>query len=297
MNKIFLRPIVFCCSFIFLTSCASTRFNTKSDLIKGTTSTIIAKHEVSVGEWIAYIVSTSFTGDIKIIELGDHWDAIYSKLPVFKLGGWSHFTMNAFLRNSPKNVNVDFYNDCKDRIIKMAVAKTAWDTIREYHLLDLPIAGITYEQALKYIAYKQELTNSCGLKSRDKYRYECFLPTPEEFESIQTAMDSTNSLGCNLFNFKDALCADCPNGEKYKNHPIMSRTGEEPTSVWSYFPDKFGLYNFKGNVAEMTSVKGIAMGGSCTHYASEAFDGRKQEYVGSAAWLGFRVWYSKIPKS
>ena len=297
MYKIILLPIVCCFSILMLTSCASTRFNTKSDLIKGTTTFIIAKHEVSVGDWIAYIAATSFTEDDKIIKLGDHWNNIYSKLPVFKPGGWSHYTMNAFLRNSPKNVNVDFYNDCKERITKIAVAESAWDSIREYHLMDLPIAGITYEQAMMYIQYKQELTNSCGFNAKDKYRYECFLPTPEEFESIQTALDSTNSLGCNLFNYKNSLCPDCPNGEKFINNPIASRTGLEPTSVWGYFPDKFGLYNFKGNVAEMTSVKGIAAGGSCMHYASEAYAGRRLVYLGSADWLGFRVWYSRIPQS
>jgi hypothetical protein len=47
----------------------------------------------------------------------------------------------------------------------------------------------------------------------------------------------------------------------------------------------------------MTAIDGMAEGGSCMHYASEAFNGRRQTYLGSAAWLGLRVWYRKIPKS
>ena len=40
-------------------------------------------------------------------------------------------------------------------------------------------------------------------------------------------------------------------------------------------------------------MKGMAIGGSCMQYASEAFDGRRQAYSGSSPWLGFRVWCRK----
>jgi hypothetical protein len=54
--------------------------------------------------------------------------------------------------------------------------------------------GITYEQEEAVYWYKQYLSNLCGLKAKDQYRYECFLPTPEQFETVQTAMDSVNSM-------------------------------------------------------------------------------------------------------
>jgi hypothetical protein len=69
-----------------LTSCATTRFDTSSELIQGPDSNYIATYEVSVGDWIAYIVTTSFTADYKTIKLGDHLDKIQSKLPVLKPG-------------------------------------------------------------------------------------------------------------------------------------------------------------------------------------------------------------------
>jgi hypothetical protein len=236
-------------------------------------------------------VSTSIPEDNKPISLGDHYHRIHSKLPALAPGRWDNYTLNAFLRSSQENVSVDFYNDCKKHIFKIAVAKTAWDSIQKFQMMDLPIAGITYEQAMQYITYKQDVSNSCAVNAKDQYRYECFLPSPEEFDSLQTIMDSINYQGCNLFNYKNALCADCPNGKKLKKHPIFSRTGTEPTYVWSYFPDTFGLKNFKGNVAEMTSIKGISKGGSYMHFASEALNGRRHAYIGSAGWLGFRVWY------
>ncbi len=295
MNKIFLKSLLCCYSLLLMTSCVITRYDARRAMVQSTNVSYIATTEVSVGDWMVYMMATSFTEGKQPIKLGDHYDKISSKLPALEPGRWDHYTISAFLRKSEKNVVVYLYNDCRDPVQTVSVSEAAWDSIQKYKLMYLPIAGITYEQAMDYMAYKQEAVNSCDFKAKDTFRYECFLPTPEQFQIVQTKLDSTNSLGCNLFNYVNSLCADCPNGEKYLKNPVSSRTGKEPTSVLGYYPDPFGLYNFKGNVAEMTSVKGIAMGGSCEHYATEAFDGAKQMYAGSAGWLGFRVWYRKIP--
>ena len=297
MNKILLKSLLLYCSFFMLSSCATTRHDTKSVVVKGPGENYISVAETSVGDWLTYILTTSFTGDQKEIKLGEHYDKILPKLPALGPGRWDNYTMNAFLRKNQENVSIDFYNECKTRVVKLVVAKTAWDSIRKFELMDLPITGITYEQAMKYVEYKQNISNSCGFSPKDKFRYECFLPTPEQFDSVQTTMDSVNRLGCNMYNYKGSLCADCPNGKEMILHPVSSRTGIEPTYIFGYFPDNLGLRNYKGNVAEMTSVKGIAMGGSCIHYASETYTGRKQTYVGSAGWLGFRVWYRRVPLS
>jgi hypothetical protein len=293
MSKILLRSMVCCWYLLLLTSCVTTRYDTRSEMVQATNVSYIATHEVSVGDWMVYMMSTSFTEGKQPILLSDHYDKIRSKLPALVPGVWDHYTISAFLRKSQDNVTVHFSNDCKDPVLTVSVAETAWDSIRKYKLMDLPIVGITYEQALDYIAYKQVVVNSCGFKAKDTFRYECFLPTPDQFQIVQTKLDSTNTQGCNLFNYVNSLCPDCPNGKEFQQIPIYDRTGKEPTHVWYYYPDPFGLKNFKGNVAEMTSVKGIAMGGSCMHYATEAFDGRRQVYAGSASWLGFRVWYRK----
>jgi hypothetical protein len=295
MIRISIKLLLYCCSLLLLPSCVTTRFDTRHEMIvEATNLSYIATQEVSVGDWMVYMLSTSFTEDHQTIHLGDHYNTIRTKLPALGPGRWDNYTINALLRKSQEDVTVHFSNDCRDQVVKVSVAATAWDSIRKLKLMDLPIAGITYEQALDYIQYKQDLTNACGLKGKDTFRYECFLPTLEQFEMVQTVLDSTNTKGCSLFNYTNSLCPDCPNGETFLKDPILSRTGKEPTYVWLYFPDPFGLYNFKGNVAEMTSVKGVALGGSCIHYASEAFDGNRQSYAGSAPWLGFRVWYRRI---
>lgn len=295
MKNVLLIHLLICCSFLLLASCATTRYETKSVVVKGPEANYIAVREVSVGDWLTYIATTSFTENEEVINLRDHYNEILPKLPALGPGRWDNYMLNAFLRKSQDNVSVGFYNECKAHVVKLAVAKTAWDTIQKFYLLDLPIAGITYEQAMGYVQYKQSISNSCGFSPRDTFRYECFLPTPEQFDAAQTHLDSVNRLGCSMFNYKDALCVDCPNGKEMMKHPIYSRTGKEPTSVWNYFPDAHGLKNLKGNVAEMTSVKGVATGGSCIHYAAEADRGIRQTYVGSAGWLGLRVWFRRVP--
>lgn len=297
MNNPIFRLILFLFTSYFFTSCSTPNFTTKSNLDKNTNANLISKCEVSVRDWMTYLVSTSFPGEDEVIFLGDQLDKIGSKLPELDMPGWCSYTVKAVLRKEDKMVMQKVFNHCTQQNIKIGFPAAAWDSIDHYGLLDLPIVGITYEQAMEYVGYKQTILNTCEVnpkKSKEHYRFECFLPTPGEFGSIQIKIDSVNYPGCNLFNFKDALCEDCPNGKKWAKNPVLKRTGKEPTAVDTYFPYPIGLYNVPGNVAEMTSMKGIAMGGSCHHYAALAFDGKIQGYTKPEEWLGFRVWYRKL---
>ncbi|WP_291727325.1 SUMF1/EgtB/PvdO family nonheme iron enzyme [Bernardetia sp.] len=59
--------------------------------------------------------------------------------------------------------------------------------------------------------------------------------------------------------------------------------------IYSYSPTKhFQLYNIFENVAEMTSEKGIAKGGSFAHTLEECAADSVQKYDAPKAWLGFR---------
>jgi hypothetical protein len=278
---------------LFLASCSSPQQATGKVIDTGATLNYISPEEVSIGDWLTYVAATSFPEGVMTVKLGDHYEQLQSKLPVLGGGGWPDYTIRAFLRTHEKYVAVDFYNACSDQIVNLAVGQAAADSIKKYELMDLPITGITYEQAMDYVSYLQDVMNSCDVFTQGLYRYECFLPTPEAFDIYEPKWDSLNAQGCNLFNFKNSLCAACPNSKKIMKHPIFSKTGVEPTYTWGYFPDQNGVKNYKGNVAEMTSVKGVAKGGSCMHYASEAYEGRSQSYDGPAMWLGFRVWYRK----
>jgi hypothetical protein len=296
---------------LLLTSCAGLEFATTYHSSRkvgmsyiggsGDNLNFVDDREVSVRDWITYMIATGFPETDSAIYLSNHLDKIKSKLPDLKIQGWSSYVIKALLKKEGDMITQDLYNHCSHKVIDFYVPKAARDSIKKFKLLDLPIVGITYEQALGYIEYRQNMLNTCHLKGNDtNYRYECFLPTPAQYDSVQGRVDSINSLKCDLFNYKDCVCANCPRGEefmrKYKNHPVIGRAGKEPVYIWSYFPNDLGLWNFRGNVAEMTSNEGIAKGGSCIHYASEAYAGNIQEYSKPEFWLGFRVWYRAYPR-
>ncbi|MEQ1585054.1 MAG: SUMF1/EgtB/PvdO family nonheme iron enzyme [Cyclobacteriaceae bacterium] len=99
-----------------------------------------------------------------------------------------------------------------------------------------------------------------------------------------------NNKGCYLGNFKT------PDNEK----PCMP---ERMTSadgwmmmgpVETYFPNDIGLYDVVGNVAEMTSEKGKACGGSWNHPPEESTIKSVNLYDGPDAAIGFRVFMEII---
>ena len=99
-----------------------------------------------------------------------------------------------------------------------------------------------------------------------------------------------NHKGCYLGNFK------VPDNEK----PCMP---ERMTSadgwmmmgpVETYFPNDIGLYDVVGNVAEMTSEKGKACGGSWNHHAEESTIKSVNVYSGPDSAIGFRVFMEII---
>ena len=62
-----------------------------------------------------------------------------------------------------------------------------------------------------------------------------------------------------------------------------------PAPTRSYLPNKYGVYNIYGNVAEMVTEPGVAMGGSYEHFYEDIVPSNKEiEYEGPQKWLGFR---------
>ena len=78
---------------------------------------------------------------------------------------------------------------------------------------------------------------------------------------------------------------------KCKNKQLdkaYSTQGRNVIRVDAHWPTKSGIYCLQGNAAEMTSTKGIAMGGSFRHYARESYNDQTQTYNKAEDWLGFR---------
>ncbi|MCB9183638.1 MAG: SUMF1/EgtB/PvdO family nonheme iron enzyme [Flavobacteriales bacterium] len=151
---------------------------------------------------------------------------------------------------------------------------------RAWNYAQYPITGITQEQAMAYCAWRTRNYADRMMNGRDSgYSVIYDLPTPDEFDMLLSPVDSLKG-GCPTFNYN---CLPC----QAKAHASV-RPGKEPVPSDSYLPDSVGLYQLHGNVAEMTSIPGIAMGGSYQDPARECAPGRKQPYTKPEPWLGFR---------
>lgn len=163
-----------------------------------------------------------------------------------------------------------------------------------------PVVNVSYEGAQLYCKWLSEKFNQ--LYSHE-FAYEVRLPSRVEWlYAAESAMRKTpytwggpflrNSHGCELCNYK------CVGDEKISEDSITHTVSAFNTAgldgaditapVESYFPNLLGLYNMNGNVAEMVSEKGIAVGGS---WASTGYDVRNESimnYTQPSPLVGFR---------
>ncbi|MFT5917101.1 MAG: hypothetical protein ACI81T_003616 [Bacteroidia bacterium] len=63
---------------------------------------------------------------------------------------------------------------------------------------------------------------------------------------------------------------------------------EIPFYIWDYPTNNFSIYNITGNVSEMTSEKGIAMGGSFRDSFKDCRVNNEFEYNTPTDYIGFR---------
>lgn len=160
---------------------------------------------------------------------------------------------------------------------------------------NMPVTGISYEQALAYCDWLSETyADSKYYELKLNFR----LATPAEMDSLLTDIYSmfkpgednykafqngTNGHGCAIYNHLHNSWCDT-------NIRMKNEFGYGvPMQGGIFFPDANGLYDLMGNVAEMTSEKGKAKGGSCIDQAKDCQPGVINSYDGPSFWLGFRV--------
>lgn len=159
---------------------------------------------------------------------------------------------------------------------------------RAERLLSYPIVGITRDQAWNHChgqtsRYLDELEVEVDPEEPVTLPVVVFdLPDPELYDRLLSQRDSTNG-ECALFNYACEPCQSRPEGRDAFIHP-----GREITPVDGYSPDRHRIYNLRGNAAEMTTVPGVAKGGSYAHPAKAALPGNEQRYETPQPWLGFR---------
>ena len=156
---------------------------------------------------------------------------------------------------------------------------------------DYPVVGITHEQATAYCAWRTmavtKMMARLNMETTTTFQYR--LPTQTEWELVAAA-------GYNKRQMKQVLKQKDKHGGKarfynmrYTDHEEYNMAHSSPCATVNYLPNKYGVYNIYGNIAEMVSDPGVAMGGSYRHFYDDIVPTNKPlSYDGAQDWLGFR---------
>lgn len=168
-----------------------------------------------------------------------------------------------------------------------------------------PVVGVSYEQAQAYCHWRtkmllsgwDEFPKRLKKEKLHPYPFEYRLPTPNEWEIAAQAGLSKKAK--QWIKKKSYAQEDFFHFQKEAPSPInespFADRQEFPTPVRSYLPDENGAFHIWGNVAEITSVEGIAKGGSWLNKHTEIGLETEIHYEQPAAWLGFRCVCSVPP--
>ena len=153
------------------------------------------------------------------------------------------------------------------------------------------------EEEWEYVAIKDDLNKQFGGYSSKRHYTE--KEKRKIYRSAKNYVDSTRTLEEVKSDIKNYFESDTSYKrmfnyeEEYKTPYFIKEETIFPQlkTNWVYLYEPtthLYLYNIFGNVAEMTSEKGIAKGGSFAHTLEECAADRVQKYDAPKAWLGFR---------
>ena len=237
--------------------------------------------EVTIKQWVLFIINNDFNSDffpnpsciskttrLLFEDLKKQKDLEYIKI----------INNNRLLHENYGTNGFYVTNSFKDIIAK--------DT--NYFSIDIPIVGISFKQAQKFCEWRESVVN--------KYKpvkIKVTLPSFEDYKRVNLNKDSLckpelNCESCRWYqiNFFHQKCI--PSKFSKRDKYMFVNQGQCLLKGDSYWPSTLGLYNIQGNAAEMTSIEGIAVGGSFKHFASQSYNDQTQTYIKEEDWLGFR---------
>lgn len=255
--------------------------------------------EITVGDWYVFMYSVAnefndYESDFPSIDLMPDTTLLN---PYFRF----------VFRNANRGINSEYEGpNYKEKIIystrttggKFVVPK---EVLIPEDVFGFPITGISLGQAKAYVMWRNAKLNA---DKKTKGKWVVRLPSSAEWESIaRSAYEASvnkakdqalkndlknvyegngrNSKGCLLMNIVNDN--PCENDKKY-----MSKAKGGIFPAYAFFANQYGLYCMQGNVSEMTSEEGVAVGGNYTLTAQDARFNSKQEYKKPEMWLGFR---------
>ena len=297
--------------------------------------TYIKQTEVSIKEWYSY-VNFKMTNDISYSSNGKSmWEEFLSLFPKdFEKNNKEIFKV--FLRSVNLYNGLDIYNrnlgdfflnhklgdfdfmevDVKKKWIRTCISpfplylekENFKDSLNEIEFkMDFPIAGLTNIQVEEYLLWQEDMLNSL-LSDDDNFLHKVKLIPIEIYDTLISDIledfemkdennmnyvigDSVNQKGCQMYNFKGGEY--CPNAEERIQ---LFGNIDTPARIHDYHPGSIGVYNILGNVAEMTSSKGIAVGGHYEMYADEILENEKLYFNKPSDKIGFRYMVSLVQK-
>lgn len=154
-----------------------------------------------------------------------------------------------------------------------------------------PVVGISHQQAKAYCAWRTKAVEKMmlGLNMEITKKFEYRLPTRTEWELVAGAGYSKSKLK-QVQKHKNKYGENARfHNMRYKEESEDNNDESSPCPTINYLPNKFCIYNIYGNIAEMVSDPGIAMGGSYRHYYQDIVPTNKPvTYEGAQDWVGFR---------
>lgn len=200
----------------------------------------------------------------------------------------SNYEYNAFVQDVKAREDKELY-------LKVAPDTKKWESVANnkplvtyYHNRavygEYPAVNMSYAGALEYCKWLTEKTN----KELKGVKVEFRLPTREEW--VRAAEGKLHQVeyawgGPNVTNAKG--CELCQFNRSAEPRALYENTSYT-CSTKSYFPNSIGLYNMNGNVAEMTTEKGIAVGGSWASTELEVTNHSFTNYDSPSPMVGFR---------
>jgi formylglycine-generating enzyme required for sulfatase activity len=233
--------------------------------------------EVTITEWIYFIVNNNFNADFfpNSLSVSNSTRILFDDLKKGKDFEYIEITNNNGLLK-------ENYGSKGFRLTKKFETTSETDT--NYFSTNIPIVGISFTQAKAFCEWRETVINKTKMT-----KVRISLPSIEAYKKVNANKDSLckpelNCDSCSGYqlNFSHNTCAFIIKKKE------LATQGKGLLRADSYWPSILGLYNIQGNAAEMTSTEGIAVGGSFRHFAIDSYSDKTQKYYKAEDWLGFR---------
>ena len=226
------------------------------------------------------------------VKINDTLYADETEVTNFSWSEYENWTKNKFGANSPQHIST-----LPDTLVWREKNSYNEPYVQYYYrhpaYKDYPVVGISHEQVVEFCKWRKDRVKEYLSRSK-KYtavEFEYRLPSKNEWEFISGDCENMlkdggrNEKGMITFNHRWAR----DSAEWVGSGSDKDRIGMEVFApVYSYWPNKFKLWQMIGNVSEMVSEKGISKGGSWRNLLEECRVGKDIPYEKPSAMLGFR---------